>query len=316
MALSIRYILVSCLFFTLFSASQCMAQNKATHKVQKGETLFSIAQKNNVTVQELKKWNHLKGNTISVGQKLRIHPPGKKSTSPSSSASNKNGQHASYYIVKPGNTLFRIAQAHNVTVEQLKKWNGLSSNRIKVGQKLALKPSGQSRLFSNPYAASSAQGKFTRYTIKKMQSLGTLLKKFKMSKSEFHALNPDVHTTSFQRGNRVTILMPASKSFKNPYLVKDSTQSLGKAVAVEYKNGTIGPTTNGELYNPDALTAAAVKFDMGTVIFVQNPINKRGVFVRINDRTTGKKLKLSRSAWKTLALTGSQAQVTLFGAGK
>jgi LysM repeat protein len=316
MASSLRTIFIFCLFFTLFGASQCMAQHKTTYTVKAGETLFGIAKKNDVTVQELKKWNHLKGNNIHVGDKLRIRPASKKSASQRSSTNSKSKQTKSYYIVKSGDSLFRIAQAHNMTVKQLKKLNGLSSNNIHVGQKLALRPGNQPSSFSTSYVASSAMGKFTRHTVKRTQSLRALLKKFEMTKSEFEALNPDVKATSFHRGDRVTILAPASKSSKNPYLVKDSTQSLGNAVAVEYKNGAIGPTTNGELYNPDALTAAAANFDMGTVIFVRNPVNKHGVFVRINDRTTGEKLKLSEAAWKALALTGSQDQVTLFRAGE
>jgi LysM repeat protein len=316
MAPLLRYIFVFGLFFTLFSVSQCMAQNKSVHTVKAGETLFGIAQKHNVTVQEIKKWNHLKGNNIHVGDELRIRPAGKKSASQSSSASSGGKQNKNFYIVKSGDSLFRIAKAHNITVKQLKKWNGLTSNNIHVGQKLALQPVDQPSSSFTSYTASSAMGKFTRFTVKRTQSLGTLLKKYQMSKREFQALNPGVNTTSFHRGDHITVLTPASRSFKNPYLVKDSTQSLGNAVAVEYKNGAIGPTTNGELYNPDALTAAAAKFDMGTVIFVQNPVNKRGVFVRINDRTTDGKLKLSKAAWNALALTGSQDQVTLFRVGE
>lgn len=45
---------------------------KKTHKVKKGETLSSIAEKNGVTVTELKKWNHLKNNKIQAGQQLKI----------------------------------------------------------------------------------------------------------------------------------------------------------------------------------------------------------------------------------------------------
>jgi len=199
-----------------------------------------------------------------------------------------------------------------MTVERLKQLNHLSSNNIRVGQKLLVKSIHNTPSVASSEVNSSAQGKFVRYTVKKARSRSSLLKKFRMDEAEFKALNPDLHTTYFHRGDKVDILAPANKSYKNPYLVHSSMKNLGTMPATKYKANTIGPTTNGELYNPQALTAGSSNLAMGSVIFIRNNRTNRGVYVRINDRTTGKGLKLSKAAWNTLGLKGNRAHVTIY----
>ena len=76
----------------------------------------------------MKAWNKLSSDVIIVGQELIINGalsggrPGKKST----------------YVVKTGDTLFKIAIKHGVEVAELKDWNQLSSDVIKVGQRLEI----------------------------------------------------------------------------------------------------------------------------------------------------------------------------------
>jgi membrane-bound lytic murein transglycosylase D len=120
------------------------------HVVKKGESLGSIARKYHVTVAKLKKWNHLKRETIHVGQRLTIYRSGgpvvSQSTSTNSSkasSSKSSGSKSSgtvkTHTVKKGETLSSISRKYGCTVNQLKKWNGLKSNTVKVGQKLKIK---------------------------------------------------------------------------------------------------------------------------------------------------------------------------------
>ncbi len=67
-----------------------------TYKVKSGDTLYSIAKKYNISVNELKELNNLKNNNITIGQVLKI-----KSNIPSEEVTEKN-----YYIVKSGDTIF------------------------------------------------------------------------------------------------------------------------------------------------------------------------------------------------------------------
>ena len=283
------------------------SQSGITHTVQPKETLYSISKKYNVSIAEIKEWNNLQGQNLSIGTKLQIHPKNSQTA-----ASTDTTQGESIYTVKSGDSLFRIARIHNMTVARLKEINGLSSSNIQVGQKLAVRPTDQPPSLTVAGVETSAQGKFIRYSIDKSQTLSKLLQKFQMSPEEFEALNPGLNDTTFRRGEKVTLLAPANQSFKNPYTLNSSMRSLGSTQVTPYKSQDIEPTTSGELYNPEALTAAHSSIAMGSLIFVRNTTNDRGVLVRINDRTTGNSLKLSDAVWDALALTGREATVTMF----
>ena len=116
------------------------------HVVKKGESLGSIAKKYHVTVAKIKSWNRLKRDTIHVGQRLTIYRSGAPmaqvgKTTPKSSSGNKSATTPTVktHTVRKGETLSSIARKYCCTVNDLKKWNGLKSNNVKVGQKLKIK---------------------------------------------------------------------------------------------------------------------------------------------------------------------------------
>ena len=115
-----------------------------THTVKKGESLGSIAKKYGVSVSNIKKWNNLKKDTIHVGQKLTIYRSGApmaqvgKSSKSSSSTKSSSGT-TQTHTVKKGETLSSIGRKYGCTPNDIKKWNNLKNNNIKVGQKLKIK---------------------------------------------------------------------------------------------------------------------------------------------------------------------------------
>ena len=94
--------------------------------VQKGDSLWSISKKFNITVNELKQLNNLKTNTISINQILKIP----------SSESNLLDQIT--YTVAKGDSLWSISQKYNTTVSKLKELNNLNSNILSIGQILKI----------------------------------------------------------------------------------------------------------------------------------------------------------------------------------
>lgn len=98
--------------------------NKNYYIVKSGDTLYSIANKNNISVDKLKDINNLSSNNLSIGQKLLVVD---------TSSSEDVGV---YYTVKSGDTLFGIANKFNLSVEELKNINNLKSNNLSIGQKL------------------------------------------------------------------------------------------------------------------------------------------------------------------------------------
>lgn len=113
------------------------------YRVKKGDNLSSIAQRNGITLSQLKSWNGLKSNKIGVGKLLVV---GRKAvvTSPDNAgeltAQLRAGEDAEtvnqYYRVRKGDTLGKIAQSNGVHVSQLLAWNGLQSTRIDIGDRL------------------------------------------------------------------------------------------------------------------------------------------------------------------------------------
>lgn len=94
--------------------------------VQKGDSLWSISRKYGISVDELKNYNNLKTNTLSINQILKIPSPG------SSSLNTKT------YTVAKGDSLWSISQKFNTTVNELKNLNNLSSNLLSIGMILKI----------------------------------------------------------------------------------------------------------------------------------------------------------------------------------
>lgn len=97
---------------------------KTTYTVQKGDSLWVIANKYGITTEELKSYNNLTSNLLSIGQVLKI-PQGKTSTE-------------NIYTVKKGDSLWTIANRYNITVEKIKVLNNLTSNLLSIGQQLKI----------------------------------------------------------------------------------------------------------------------------------------------------------------------------------
>lgn len=93
------------------------------YTVQKGDSLWLISQRYGITVPELIDINNLQNLTIYVGQKLLVP---------------KQEDDNTYYIVQSGDTLWSIANKNNMSVEELKNKNNLTSNLLTIGQQLIL----------------------------------------------------------------------------------------------------------------------------------------------------------------------------------
>lgn len=118
--------------------SKVKATDGSMHKVAPKETLYSIARLYNVTVDELKAWNNLKDNSVSSGQELIVKRKAGTSSPIASATSDPKGKHT----VAPGETLFAIARQFGITVSQLKEWNKIEGNDVKVGEVLIVASAG------------------------------------------------------------------------------------------------------------------------------------------------------------------------------
>ncbi|MBC1600671.1 1,4-beta-N-acetylmuramoylhydrolase [Listeria welshimeri] len=166
------------------SNSNSSSSNSATYTVVKGDSLWKIATKYNVSVANLKSWNNLKSDNIYIGQKLKVTAGSTSNTSKPNTGSNTNtskpstSTNAKTYTVKKGDSLWRIATNNKVTIANLKSWNNLKTDFIYPGQTLKVSASSTS---SNTNTSKPSTGSSTNtskpntnaktYTVKKGDSL-------------------------------------------------------------------------------------------------------------------------------------------------
>lgn len=115
---------------------------KTTHIVITGETLYSIAKKYNVSVDEMKKINPNAANGLSIGDELLIpgQPIGETVKRNDTPVSTPTTPAAGTHTVAAGETLYSISRKYNVSVDDLKSWNPEAASAVKVGQVLKLTP--------------------------------------------------------------------------------------------------------------------------------------------------------------------------------
>ena len=113
---------------TVSEAPKRVAQSR-THRVRSGESLYTIGKRYGVSVDRIKAANGLRRNTIRVGQELVI---------PARSSGSAAASEGKVHRVRSGDTLSEIARRYGTTVSKLRSANGLTSNRLRIGQELKI----------------------------------------------------------------------------------------------------------------------------------------------------------------------------------
>ncbi len=106
------------------------------HIVAEKETMYSIAKLYGLTVDELRKLNGLTDTSLSLGQELVVKKSGIPSETSTTTYSPPVQNAKGVHTVAAKETLFSISKLYGVSIEQLKEWNSLSTNELKLGQSL------------------------------------------------------------------------------------------------------------------------------------------------------------------------------------
>ena len=179
-------------------------EEENVYVVKKGDTLYGIAQANNTTVDEIKKFNNLTSNILSTGQLLKI---------PSALLPEAT------YTVKKGDSLYSIANKYNTTVDELKRINNLTSNTLSIGQVL--------KLPSDKASDEEKEENTITYTVQKGDSLYSIAKKYNTTIDAIKNLN-NLTTNILSIGQ--VLLIPTSTNLETTYTVQrgDSLYSIAK----------------------------------------------------------------------------------------
>lgn len=114
--------------------------DRSVHIVKSGESLGLIAKKYRISVNQLKTWNKLKSNTIYPGQKLIVYKSGAPVSQSNSTPTKSSSSGQKTHIVKSGDNLWDISKKYGVSIEQIKKLNGLTDKSVlKIGQKIIIR---------------------------------------------------------------------------------------------------------------------------------------------------------------------------------
>lgn len=205
----------------------------STHTVKRGETLFTISNQYKLTVDEIKKQNHLMSGNIRAGQKLLISTHEITTEKSNSNLISKKEIEQKEQAVMPenapktvtetqsktvvhrvlsGESLFGLAKENNMTVAELKKLNHLSSNTLKAGQKIKItrKITSETPVVSpketkNPTTETSGEqkenlpSKLKTHTIKKGETLIGIAKDNNLTVEELKKINK-LEDTKIQYG--------------------------------------------------------------------------------------------------------------------
>lgn len=155
--------------------------------VKKGDSLWSIASKNNTTVDNIKKLNNLSSNNLSVGQVLKL----------SYDTENEDIKESNIYTVKKGDSLWLIANKYGTTVDELKNANNLKSNTLSIGQTLIIpeKNEGTNKI---------------SYVVKKGDSLWLIANKYDTTVEKIKSTN-NLKSNTLSIGQ--VLVIPSSSEF-------------------------------------------------------------------------------------------------------
>lgn len=232
------------------------------HKVAAGETLFSISKLYEVSVDEIKAWNNLKDNSLSLGQELIIKKKSGTAITEVPTTKSLKGVHT----VVAGETLYSISRQYNVSVQQLKEWNGLAASEVQVGQTLFL--------------TQPMNGVAETKTEVQLTETKTEVKEVVVPVQPETKTQPEVKETTIRISEKVT--------------GSDEVKEGGLAELIE---GTDGNRKYLALHR----TAK-----VGTILKVRNELNNREVFVRVAGSlpnigvNTNVVIKISKSAYDRL----------------
>lgn len=219
------------------------------YTVQKGDNLYNIAKKYNTTVDDIKKYNNLTVDSLSIGQKLVI---------PCYMDDEDNTTMPNYttYVVQAGDTLYSIASKFGTTVDNIKRDNNLNSDTLTIGSTLILEDNNQVSVVEECFGEEFDIGNnYVIYTVQKGDSLYSIAKKFNTTVSDIELLN-----------NLDSINLSIGQELKIPSEVGDTTTYTVQKGESLYSIAKKFNTTVDEIKRKNGLTSNMLSIGQKLII--------------------------------------------------
>ena len=252
--------------------------NAIIHRVQAKETLYSLSQQYDVSMPDIRQWNKLTGDALSIGQELVIRKGqgGEKPVVGERPSMAVNGRHT----VAQQETLYSISKQYGVTVEQILEWNDLQSADLKIGQVLYI---------ADPVQQKEPVGRDSKRPV---------------------AVNGEPSGTE-KPVDRKTTEEPVKETVVQPHTIRISESVRNGSETVESGIAELIEGTEGNrIYLALHRTAP-----IGTILKIKNEMNNREVFVRVMGRLADTALtdkvliRISRSAYDRLGAIDQRFRV-------
>ena len=295
------------------------AQGKQTHTVQAGETLYGIARNYQIHISDLLKANpQIENNSIHPGDLIQIPslktksapitPSVEKQSKPFAGASGnihpviKNKQFSTIeHVVKEKETLYSISKQYGVSLDDLRAWNHLEDNNIKIGSILLIKS-------ENTLNKNETTTKPEIVEIKKPVTSDPIPV---IKEQEKEKIAPPLPTpvTKPVINNRVE---NTNQSYESIFIEDMKTGKEHRA-----SRGTIAWIATDNANISDSYFALHKTAPVGTIIKITNLVNKRVAFVKVigklpeTSENLNVMLRLSGGAKNALLLNGEKAYVEM-----
>lgn len=178
--------------------------------VKRGDTLYSISRRYNISVDDIKRMNNLIDNTLTIGQVLKLKQTGQIDNP--------------IYIVQKGDSLWSIAKNNNTTVEDIIELNKLKTNTLTIGQELYI-PSTQIEIPDENEDNDNSNDNdiitdgFSIYTVEKGDSLWKISKKFDIDVPDLIDIN-NLTDLTLHIGQKLLVPSSAYEDTDEYYTVK------------------------------------------------------------------------------------------------
>jgi murein DD-endopeptidase MepM/ murein hydrolase activator NlpD len=247
------------------------AQDYAIYKVKKGDTLYSIAEKFGVDVQELKSFNNLKSEKIIEGQELKIPAKG------TAKKQKKETQEYGTYVVQKGAKLEHIAKKLGVSQRELEELNPeLKGKWLTKGTVVKVPKQEQKK--------EKREESYTVYKIKKGGRLEHVAERLGVSKEELERLNPELKGKWLSAGTEVKVPVKVKKeepkvSYKT-YVVQRGAklEHVAKKLGVSQRElEELNPELKGKWLTKGTVVKVPLKVEekKQAVRPVENPLEER-----------------------------------------
>jgi len=174
-------------------------KDRNIHIVRSGENLGYIAKKYRVYVNQIKRWNNLRSNTIYPGQKLVLYGAGSSGYYAKSTPVARSSEKSSH-TVRSGENLGLIAKKYKCTVTDLKEWNNLSNSRIYPNQKLIVYKPEEKK------SSSVKEGKYLYHIVRKGDTLWDIAKEYDgVTVDKIKSLNNIQNSKRLKPGQKIKI---------------------------------------------------------------------------------------------------------------